>query len=67
MKEFKNKQQFIITFDEIVKEKLLNQNFTLISSNNGNFIFINDGITTFDSDEYKDILSKIAYTNVLCF
>lgn len=66
MKEFKNKQQFIITFDEIVKEKLLNQNFTLISSNNGNFIFINDGIMTFDSDEYKDILSKIAYTNVLC-
>ena len=67
MKEFKNKQQFIITFDEIVKEKLLNQNFTLISSNNGNFIFINDGIMTFDSDEYKDILTKIAYTNVLCF
>lgn len=67
MKEFKNKQQFIITFDEVVKEKLLNQNFTLISNNNGNFIFINDGIMTFDNDEYKDILSKIAYTNVLCF
>lgn len=65
------KQQFIYTMDSSIAERLIKQNFTLISDNNGNYIFMNNGVLTFSSDEdeekQKEILTKIAYTNVLCF
>lgn len=65
------KQQFIYTMDSSIAERLIKQNFTLISDNNGNYIFMNNGVLTFSSDEdeekQKKILTKMAYTNVLCF
>ena len=65
------KQQFIYTMDSSIAERLIKQNFTLLSDNNGNYIFLNNGVLTFSSDEdeekQKEILTKIAYTNVLCF
>lgn len=65
------KQQFIYTMDSSIAERLIKQNFTLISDNNGNYIFMNNGVLTFSSDEdeekQKEILTKMAYTNVLCF
>ena len=62
------KQQFIYTMDSSIAERLVKQGFTLLSDNNGNYIFMNNGVLTFEEDEnQKDILSKIAYTNVLCF
>ena len=65
------KQQFIYTMDKSIADRLVKQNFTLLLDNNGNYIFMNNGVLTFDSDEdeekQKEILTKIAYTNVLCF
>lgn len=65
------KQQFIYTMDSSIAERLIKQNFTLLLDNNGNYIFLNNGVLTFDSDEdeekQKEILTKMAYTNVLCF
>ena len=65
------KQQFIYTMDASIADRLVKQNFTLLLDNNGNYIFMNNGVLTFDSDEdeekQKEILTKIAYTNVLCF
>ena len=65
------KQQFIYTMDSSIAERLVKQGFTLFSDNNGNYIFLNNGVLTFSSDEdeekQKEILTKIAYTNVLCF
>ena len=65
------KQQFIYTMDKSIAERLKEQGFTLLSDNNGNYIFMNNGVLTFSSDEdeekQKEILTKIAYTNVLCF
>ena len=62
------KQKFIYTMDTSIADRLKEQCFTLLSDNNGNYIFMNNGILTFKEDEnQKDILSKIAYTNVLCF
>lgn len=65
-----NKQKFIYTMDVSIAEILQKQGFTLLSDNNGNYIFMNDGALTFKAEEEskrKEILSKIAYTNVLCF
>ena len=54
--------------DASIADRLKEQGFTLLSDNNGNYIFMNNGILTFKEDEnQKDVLSKIAYTNVLCF
>lgn len=65
------KQQFIYTMDKSIAERLKEQGFTLLSDNNGNYIFLNNGVLTFSSDEdeekQKEILTKMAYTNVLCF
>ena len=65
------KQQFIYTMEPFIAERLVKQGFTLLLNNNGNYIFMNNGILTFSSDEdeekQKEILTKIAYTNVLCF
>lgn len=62
------KQKFIYTMDASIADRLKEQGFTLLSDNNGNYIFMNNGILTFKEDEnQKDVLSKIAYTNVLCF
>lgn len=65
------KQQFIYTMDKSIAERLKEQGFTLLLDNNGNYIFMNDGVLTFSSDEdeekRKEILTKMAYTNVLCF
>lgn len=65
------KQQFIYTMDSSIAERLKEQGFTLLSDNNGNYIFMNNGVLTFSSDEdeekQKEILTKMAYTNVLCF
>lgn len=62
-----NKQKFIYTMDESIAEKLINKGFTLLSDNNGNYVFMNNCVLTFDTEEDKNILTKIAYTNVLCF
>ena len=62
------KQKFIYTMDASIADRLKKQGFTLLYDNNGNYIFMNNGILTFKEDEnQKDVLSKIAYTNVLCF
>ena len=65
------KQQFIYTMDKSIADRLKEQGFTLLLDNNGNYIFMNNGILTFSSDEdeekQKEILTKMAYTNVLCF
>ena len=65
------KQQFIYTMEKSIADRLIKQNFTLLSDNNGNYIFMNNGVLTFESDEdeekRKEILTKMAYTNVLCF
>lgn len=65
------KQQFIYTMDSSIADRLKEQGFTLLLDNNGNYIFMNNGVLTFSSDEdeekQKEILTKMAYTNVLCF
>lgn len=62
------KQKFIYTMDASIADRLKKQGFIFLSDNNGNYIFMNNGILTFKEDEnQKDVLSKIAYTNVLCF
>ena len=65
------KTQFIYTMDQSIADRLQEQNFTLLLENNGTYVFMNNGKLTFNSDEdknkQKEILSKIAYTNVLCF
>ena len=65
------KQQFIYTMDSSIADRLKEQGFTLLLDNNGNYIFMNNGILTFSSDEdeekQKEILTKMAYTNVSCF
>ena len=62
-----NKQKFIYTMDASIADRLTKQGFTLLIDNNGSYIFMNNGTLTFDSEEDKNILTKIAYTNVLCF
>lgn len=63
-----NKQKFIYTMEKSIADRLKLQGFTLLSDNNGNYIFMNNGVLIFAKDEnQKDVLSKIAYTNVLCF
>lgn len=61
------KQQFIYTMEPSIADRLKKQGFTFLSDNNGNYIFLNNGVLTFDSEEDKNILTKMAYTNVLCF
>ena len=62
------KQKFIYTMDASIADRLKKQGFILLFDNNGNYIFMNNEVLTFEEDEnQKDILSKIAYTNVLCF
>lgn len=62
------KQKFIYTMDASIADRLKKQGFIFLSDNNGNYIFMNNGVLTFKEDEnQKDILLKIAYTNVLCF
>ena len=65
------KQQFIYTMDKSIADRLVKQGFTLLLDNNESYIFMNNGVLTFSSDEdeekQKEILTKIAYTNVLCF
>ena len=62
-----NNQKFIITMDKSIAEKIEKQGLTLLSDNNGSYVFINNGKLNFDLEENKNILTKIAYTNVLCF
>lgn len=62
-----NNQKFIYTMDKSIADRLTKQGFTLLSDNNGSYIFMNNGVLTFDYEEDKNILTKIAYTNVLCF
>lgn len=62
-----NKQKFIYTMDKSIADRLTKQGFTPLSDNNGSYIFMNNGVLTFDYEEDKNILTKIAYTNVLCF
>lgn len=65
------KQQFIYTMEPSIADRLKKQGFTFLSDNNGNYIFLNNGVLTFAADEdenkQKEILNKMAYTNVLCF
>ena len=53
--------------DASIADRLKEQGFTLLSDNNGNYIFMNNGKLSFESEKDKNILTKIAYTNVLCF
>lgn len=62
-----NNQKFIITMDKSIAEKLENQSLILLSNNNGSYVFMNNGKLNFDLEENKGILTKIAFTNVLCF
>lgn len=62
-----NNQKFIITMDKSIAEKLQDQSLILLSDNNGSYVFMNNGKLNFGAEENKDILTKIAYTNVLCF
>ena len=62
-----NRQKFIYTMDASIADRLTKQGFTLLADNNGNYIFLNNGKLRFESEEDKNILTKIAYTNVLCF
>lgn len=62
-----NKQKFIYTMDKSIADRLTKQGFTLLADNNGSYIFMNNGKLRFESEEDKNILTKIAYTNVLCF
>ena len=48
------KQQFIYTMDKSIAEKLKEQGFTLLLDNNGNYIFMNNGVLTFASDEDEE-------------
>lgn len=53
------KQKFIYTMDKSIADRLKEQGFTLLSDNNGNYIFMNNGVLTFKEDEnQKNILSK---------
>lgn len=61
------KQKFIYTMDASIADRLKEQGFILLADNNGSYIFMNNGKLKFDSEEDKNILTKIAYTNVLCF
>ena len=61
------KQKFIYTMDKSIADRLKEQGFTLLSDNNGNYIFMNNGKLSFESEKDKNILTKMAYTNVLCF
>ena len=61
------KQKFIYTMDASIADRLIKQGFALLADNNGSYIFMNNGKLKFDSEEDKNILTKIAYTNVLCF
>lgn len=62
-----NNQKFIYTMDASIADRLTKQGFTLLVDNNGSYIFMNNGKLRFESEEDKNILTKIAYTNVLCF
>ena len=62
-----NNKKFIITMDKSIAEKLQDQSLILLSDNNGSYVFMNNGKLNFGAEENKDILTKIAYTNVLCF
>lgn len=62
-----NNQKFIYTMDASIADRLTKQGFTLLADNNGSYIFMNNGKLRFESEEDKNILTKIAYTNVLCF
>lgn len=63
-----NKNQFIITFDKDVSNRLQIDGYTLLSEENDKCIFLNDGILKFSEDEdMVKTMDKIHYTNVLCF
>lgn len=61
------KQQFIYTQNVDCANYLTSNGFTLLSDNNENYVFMNNGLLKFDKDEDKNILKNMAYTNVLCF
>lgn len=54
------KYNFIRTSDEETKNKLIKENFKLVSQDGNMYTFINDHSLTFDDR------SKIQYTNILC-
>lgn len=59
--------KFIFVIDENVADILKKNGFTLLSDSADGYTFINDGILKFENDEDKNILTKMAYTNKLCF
>lgn len=61
------KQPFIFTQDENVVNYLTSNGFTLLSDNNGQFMFMNNGVLKLDKDEDKNILTKMAFTNKMLF
>lgn len=66
MKE-QTSQLFIFTQDENVVNYLTSNGFTLLSNNNRQFMFMNNGVLKFDKDEDKNILTKMTYTNKMLF
>lgn len=56
------KCKFLFTLDRDMSNKLKNNGFTMLSDCFDRYIFLNDGIITFDKEEAK----KITYTNILC-
>lgn len=52
---------FIKTSDEETKEKLLKENFTLVSHDGNMYTFLNDKYMNFSSAD-----KKITYSNMLC-
>ena len=60
MKVIKRENKFIRTTDEQTKDKLLAEGFTLLSSDNNGWTFINDG-----NEKATFSKKKAVYTNTL--
>lgn len=61
----KNKNNFIVTTDKEIADKLILDGFTLIADNNGKFTFKNKPLEHFAFS--KEDFKKMVYTNMLTF
>lgn len=67
------KQPFIFTTEKTVADFLIKQGFSLLSqldendTTNNQFMFMNNGTLKFENEEDKNILNKMAYTNMMLF
>ena len=65
-KHSKNDMPFIITTDSDTANQLKDMHFTLLSEDNGKYMFINNGTLKFDENGKEIKLNKMCYTNVMC-